>query len=231
MDLAWNWNSGAPTPSRLIAEFIRAWDTMHWQEREREEEQGRELKVWKGAMDTLGKPLVRAAELESLSDGGSLRRMEYFAWVWDTQREEVTVATRDDDAEANRALWAVGGSGAGMESAREVLRNFMFGWWRRRLCKEAVQWLKSPWAQIEIDENRNAIRDCITRCANSTWWDWSDGSRLLFWRWPEAWRQEARDGARGHHMSYPEPRKYSGRTPPQEQWVVKKDLKKIGETR
>lgn len=39
-----------------------------------------------------------------------------------------------------------------------------------------------------------AGKECIRRVFRSDWWDWGNGSRLLFWRWPEAHRQAARDG-------------------------------------
>lgn len=37
-------------------------------------------------------------------------------------------------------------------------------------------------------------RDCIRRAAAATWWDWDQGSRLLFWRWPADRQLWAREG-------------------------------------
>ena len=34
----------------------------------------------------------------------------------------------------------------------------------------------------------------LTRLAKSSWWEWSGGSTLLFWRWPIEIREAARDG-------------------------------------
>ena len=34
----------------------------------------------------------------------------------------------------------------------------------------------------------------LTRLAKSSWWEWSEGSTLLFWRWPIEIREAARDG-------------------------------------
>lgn len=39
-----------------------------------------------------------------------------------------------------------------------------------------------------------AARDAIGRIANSTWWEWKDGSRCLHWRWPEWYQETIRDG-------------------------------------
>ena len=37
-------------------------------------------------------------------------------------------------------------------------------------------------------------RDCIHRGAEASWWDWDEGSALIFWRWPKACRQWAMQG-------------------------------------
>ena len=69
--------------------------------------------------------------------------------------------------------------------------------------------------------------DCLTRCLNSTWWSWDHGSRLFFWRWPQVWREEARDGAMGFHTSFPRPRLHFPQVPIQEQWIKEKDMEKL----
>jgi len=40
----------------------------------------------------------------------------------------------------------------------------------------------------------DAGRDCLYRVAHSSWWDWSAGSRPMFWRWPKDARRGIRDG-------------------------------------
>jgi hypothetical protein len=42
--------------------------------------------------------------------------------------------------------------------------------------------------------NRIAAVDGIGRCANSSWWAWTSGSRPLFWRWPVWYQASIRDG-------------------------------------
>jgi len=39
-----------------------------------------------------------------------------------------------------------------------------------------------------------AGRECLIRATNASFWEWTGGSRLLFWRWPEPLRAWARDG-------------------------------------
>ena len=37
-------------------------------------------------------------------------------------------------------------------------------------------------------------QEALYRAANSSYWDWVEGSSLFFWRWPSSIREEARDG-------------------------------------
>jgi hypothetical protein len=218
-------NKGGPTPLRMIAEFVRIVD------REMQEEEGnREIGIKQLEEKTEGPVAMRGqglVELGDLSDDGALRRMEYFGMVWETNVTDVDGAAKADDASVDVSLWAVGGHGPGMELAREMLRKTFFWRWRRRLVLEVARWLKLDEAQEEYKVNQEALCDCVRRCANSTWWEWTDGSRLLFWRWPPAWQREARDGARGNHLSYPEPRLKYPQVPIKEQWILEKDLEKL----
>jgi hypothetical protein len=39
-----------------------------------------------------------------------------------------------------------------------------------------------------------AGRECISRCSEATWWEWTDGSRPHFWRWSDEYKRQIRDG-------------------------------------
>jgi hypothetical protein len=39
-----------------------------------------------------------------------------------------------------------------------------------------------------------AERDAVARAAGASWWDWSDGSCLLFLRWPKWYQKTALEG-------------------------------------
>lgn len=135
-----------------------------------------------------------------------LRETAYFGWVWEpSDATNVTTATKSDSSEVDLTIWAVGGMSPQHELARLALREMLHRQWRRRLTKEAILWLQQqpPLPQKEADRNREAIADCVTRAARSTWWAWADGSRLHFWRWPAIWRKEARDGAFPMMMTNP----------------------------
>jgi hypothetical protein len=61
----------------------------------------------------------------------------------------------------------------------------------------------------------------------ANWWQNIDGSRLLFWRWPQCWCCEARDGAIAFHKSYPPPCLKSRSPPIKEEWIRALDEEKI----
>ena len=39
-----------------------------------------------------------------------------------------------------------------------------------------------------------AGRECVEKASGATWWEWNEGSRLFFWRWPDRARTWARSG-------------------------------------
>jgi hypothetical protein len=70
--------------------------------------------------------------------------------------------------------------------------------------------------------------DFLMLLTNSDWWTWKAGSRLNFWRWPEVWRIEARDGARGlHHSPRPPPRLRWPKLTAGEKWMQDIDAAKL----
>ena len=36
--------------------------------------------------------------------------------------------------------------------------------------------------------------EAVSKFLNATYWDWLDGSALLYWRWPSEFQKDARDG-------------------------------------
>ena len=113
-------------------------------------------------------------------------------------------ATRADDAPIDYAMWSWPNESQRETSARDLLRCSCHSFWRLNLTREAVTWLQSSPDSIlsERHLNKLAIIECLTRAANSTFWEWKDGSRLLFWRW-EHWWKSARDGEILFHESPP----------------------------
>ena len=48
----------------------------------------------------------------------------------------------------------------------------------------------------ELIKDLDVGRDAISRAANSSWWDWTSGSTLFFWRWPSRLHNAIRDGTK-----------------------------------
>ena len=71
-----------------------------------------------------------------------------------------------------------------------------------------------------------AGRECVRRGARSSFWNWEDGSRLIFWRWPKRWRKLIRDG-QPHRLMGTLPRFTRAQSAPKNQRVVPEKLLKL----
>ena len=113
-------------------------------------------------------------------------------------------AARADDAPIDFAIWSWPNESLQESRARDLARSACHSFWRLNLTREAVLWLNTSPNSIPQEPRRNklAIVDCLTRTSNSTFWDWLDGSTLLFWRW-EHWWKSARDGELLFHEAPP----------------------------
>jgi hypothetical protein len=104
-------------------------------------------------------------------------------YLWDR------CVVRDDDPAHSIKLHALG-----------VLRLFALRWWRRHLTRDFLSWCRathgSHWTSFRAWRDREAGCECVTRAANSSWWEWKDGSRPFFWRWPTHYHAQIRDGLR-----------------------------------
>ena len=82
----------------------------------------------------------------------------------------------------------------------DVLRNnFLLPLWRKHLWRSWSRYYAKRVQQgsYSIDEqlaDKAGARECFAYVSKCTWWEWKGGSKLLFWRWPEAIRHLARDG-------------------------------------
>jgi len=113
-------------------------------------------------------------------------------------------ATKNDDAQVPVHLWdeAIVPDGDPLKlAALNIIRTFALCWWKRRTRREFLEWMAKKYPSpskipVEYKKDRSAGLDCLSRCANSSWWEWSAGSRLLFWRWPEEYKISIRDGVK-----------------------------------
>jgi hypothetical protein len=169
----WKCNHGQAPPLRLLCEIgivEAAW--LNYTSYSMEDEQ----QDWRANIPSwLGVPGDR------LGGKKSIERLDCFGWVWEPESiNEVTVATKDDEARIDVSIWAVVGKGERMEKSRELLRSLFCRWWLRSLTLKASHWL-ATYGQNEYEVNHSAIHECIVRACGSTWWDWPQGSRLFFW--------------------------------------------------
>jgi hypothetical protein len=78
-----------------------------------------------------------------------------------------------------------------------------FGWkdgsvtiqyqWRPRFGKrEYRNWWNQFWRYADRDKAPG--KDAVYRAAESSWWEWDQGSAPFYWRWPPAYRGTIRDG-------------------------------------
>ena len=62
------------------------------------------------------------------------------------------------------------------------------------------KWLKALIWHPNVAKDWEPARECFTKAANATWWEWAAGSRLFFWNWPPSFRTWARDG-QDHYLT------------------------------
>jgi hypothetical protein len=110
-------------------------------------------------------------------------------------------AAKNDDAPVPEYLWddvVVPDGDLSKLKALPILHEFALRWWWRHTTKDFLRWFKchhaSSMKNAEYHRKKEAGSDCIHRCWNSSWWEWSSGSRPLFWRWPQDYRTIIRDG-------------------------------------
>ncbi len=132
-------------------------------------------------------------------------------------------AVKADDVEVPEYLWdqvLVPRGNPDKVKALGQLRRFALRWWKNNMRKSFLGWffirysllrwklrnIKHSYAEwnvclrtylrssTEARKDWIAGGDCIERCCNSSWWEWTDGSRPHFWRWSEEYKILVRDG-------------------------------------
>ena len=109
--------------------------------------------------------------------------------------EKVTTrlkAAQSDNAEVDLSQWTIEGETPIIARARAGLRKFAAMWWGKHQAELGKKWLA---AQDTYDpEDIKAIADCARRAVATTYWSWPRGSRIFFWKFPQEWRNDFRDG-------------------------------------
>jgi hypothetical protein len=116
--------------------------------------------------------------------------------------ERNTKAAKNDDAAIPEYLWneaILPESNERSLNALSHIRSFALRWWKRHTTRDFLLWRRHKYhrrSQDAKDYRKDTLAglDCVRRCANSSWWEWTSGSRPLFWRWPEEYQTSIRDG-------------------------------------
>jgi len=107
----------------------------------------------------------------------------------------------------------------------DVLRGWLLCLWRVSVWKSFRRYLKTS-PPVEHSSDISAGRDCLSRVGYATFWDWSGGSRLFFWRCPQPLRVWARDGLPVYaHSDLPAYKK--SQPPPKDQHTKKEVASKL----
>ncbi len=94
--------------------------------------------------------------------------------------------TKSDDAPVPEYLWDRGivcdtdPQGSIVIAGLTPLRLLALRWWKRHLTRDFLSWFCTTHHQnltsFAAKRDKEAGRECVTRAANSTWWEWKDGS-------------------------------------------------------
>lgn len=115
-------------------------------------------------------------------------------------------AAKADDAAVDISLWDhFLFRGMGVEytptKAQKMgrLRSFLLTRWKRNLILSfgryrAAQYGENIRGSKEGLKDLECAREAIGRASSCTWWEWTCGSSLFFWRWPPEIRRMVRDG-------------------------------------
>ena len=96
-----------------------------------------------------------------------------------------------DDAEVDFLQWNRIFQSEARIRAADRIRVWLHNWYRVKLVKEVLSFLKS----VKYNPRDVTVcKDAVVRCCRSNWWEWLDGSTLLYWRWPLEFQRRVRDG-------------------------------------
>ena len=122
------------------------------------------------------------------------------------------------------------------DQALEHVRGFLKARWCRVLTRSFTAYLREQygpgWTQVqpkpdsELFLDLEAGRDCLVRAGEADWWEWLDGSRPFFWRWPKNARTDIRDGMRMWQTTSP-PTSRHPQPPPKDEYLKAKMRDKL----
>lgn len=156
-------------------------------------------------------------------------------------------AAKDDDARIPVELWrdkirktvpdrCDGLSDDRLELALGTIRKGALRYWNRSVSSSFWRW----WKRERLERHTQGLPPrlgglepgllALQHSVDASWWDWDRGSAPFFWRFPQEWQEEARDGLAPRFLGPPPSWKHPQR-PSQDPKVRDKEREKISNVR
>ena len=141
------------------------------------------------------------------------------------QARDIAKAVKADDAEVPVHLWnerVCRGRVSEQEAkALDVIRGLCMRSYRRRLVRDCGRWMRHKhgveWyklATIAAKEERGRLAEIVWRAAFNEWFEYPNGSRLVYFRFPSRYQALARDGVAPFFLKDQTPTPFSSRMKP-----------------
>jgi hypothetical protein len=117
-----------------------------------------------------------------------------------------------------------------LTNAFDVIREeLLLPVWKRKVTIDLAEWLqtnKNRLSNEEFAKSAEAGKRALSYVGRASWWKWDAGSYPFFWRWPEEFQKEIRDGLAPRFRDVPPRCKERQRVNPDPD-VRKKEKEKI----
>jgi hypothetical protein len=90
------------------------------------------------------------------------------------------------------------------EKALDQLRAGFPVIWKRKVERDFIEWFHG--SEHRYDDRADIWQAGLQSCVyarRSDWWEWTGGSKIFFWRWPNRYREEARKGVPPYFIGDP----------------------------
>ena len=102
-------------------------------------------------------------------------------------------AANADNVRVDLSHWAIEDKTQITVASHTVLRRFVVKGWSIYQERNTKAWSRLCDGD-RLMEDTDAITDCIWRAKGCTYWLWTRGSRIFFWKLPDKQRDDFRDG-------------------------------------
>jgi hypothetical protein len=160
-----------------------------------------------GGAPTQKPPTSTSAEADVERKAATQRRETTGQGHTNTLTTKADKAVKSDDAAVPVFLWneaicrgltGIEAGDNGVAEALDVLRkDWLLVYWKKKVVLDLAEYLHSIKHKVSTEEyemSRLAGVKALKYSGRAGWWKWDGGSCLFFWRWPEEYPTEIRDG-------------------------------------